>query len=370
MRYDHYSELPVRAFSVVCGRMTYEGGGGKGDSAPAPDYQPMATASTEVAQIGAQLGREQLAENTRQYEKNMAVAQPIVDAQAALMKQSTAQGDDYYKYMLSKQRPVEDALNAEAMTGQADAATQTAMREASDKAIADARNGSTQQVNMIARQGLRYGFSPAKMAALSGTAAVNNASTQAAAANAASTQARAQGWAKRLDVAGLYRNLPGASQGAYTLANQSGNSAVGNQNQTAAQYLNGMNAGTGTIMQGQQAKMTGLGSILNSQTSSYNASLANQESSPWGSLIGAAGGIGAAFISDRRLKENIVCVGTDEKTGLNLYEFNYISEPNYRFVGVMADEVEKEIPDAVIYDSKGFASVDYGMLGIEMKEVA
>ncbi len=41
-----------------------------------------------------------------------------------------------------------------------------------------------------------------------------------------------------------------------------------------------------------------------------------------------------------------------------------------RFRGVMADEVEPRFPNAVVYDDMGFASVNYQMLGIEMKEVA
>ena len=106
-------------------------------------------------------------------------------------------------------------------------------------------------------------------------------------------------YAKKLDVSGLYRGLPGASQGAYSVATNAGNSAVGNQNQTAAQYLNGMAAGTGTILQGQQQKISGLGSILNSQTSIYNAGLsanANQQAG-LGSVVGMLGGaaIGKRF---------------------------------------------------------------------------
>ena len=88
MRYDHFSMLPIRAFQGVAGRMTYEGGGGKGDAPDAPDYTPLAQASEKAAQIGAELGREQLAEATRQYEKNLEVATPIVNAQLDLMNQN------------------------------------------------------------------------------------------------------------------------------------------------------------------------------------------------------------------------------------------------------------------------------------------
>lgn len=76
-----------------------------------------------------------------------------------------------------------------------------------------------------------------------------------------------------------------------------------------------------------------------------------------------------ATMSDRRLKENIESVGADEATGLNLYEFNYIGEPESRYRGVMAQEVEAYMPEAVVYNDDGFMAVKYGLLGLEMTEV-
>jgi hypothetical protein len=71
--------------------------------------------------------------------------------------------------------------------------------------------------------------------------------------------------------------------------------------------------------------------------------------------------------SDPRAKENI------KKTGktvhdLILYEFNYIWDKSKRYIGVMSNEVEKIMPEAVI-KGDGFDRVNYGMLGIEMVEV-
>lgn len=268
-------------------------GGGKGGS-DAPDYTPLAQASAEAARIGAEVGREYLAENQRQYDQNMEVARPIIAAQSGLMQQSIEQGNDYYDYMKDKQRPIENALQEEAMTGKPDAATNQAMEEAAAKATADARAGTTQQANMIARQGIRYGMSPEQLGKVSGSASVQAASNIAAAADNARTTTRAQNWARRLDVSGLYRNLPGASQGAYSLANNAGNSAVGNQNQTSGQYMGGIAAGNATIMQGQQMRMQGLSSILNSQTSIANSS--GGDGGTTGALIGGAASVAAAFI--------------------------------------------------------------------------
>ena len=73
--------------------------------------------------------------------------------------------------------------------------------------------------------------------------------------------------------------------------------------------------------------------------------------------------------SDRRLKENIEHIGHDERTRLALYEFNYIGQPDQRYRGVMADEVEPLFPEAVITRPDGMKAVKYGVLGIPFEQV-
>ena len=75
------------------------------------------------------------------------------------------------------------------------------------------------------------------------------------------------------------------------------------------------------------------------------------------------------FTSDRRLKEDIVKVGVDTRTNLNLYEFSYLGNPS-RYVGVMADEVEVFYPNAVFYGKHFYKAVNYEMLGIDFRKVA
>lgn len=565
----------------------------------APDYTPMANASKEAAEIGAQLGREQMAQAQAQYDQNMAVARPIIDMQLAQQQQTMAQGEDYYNYMMSRQRPVEDALNQESMnygtvqnrafdgampggrtlapsmyapniqsgaylppesvfanydpsayaaaTGknqnppapaQAAATTQPAataqptgfgknqnppdagqttspargaaqamagkfqtppdaapdtasaptasayqqaydramanagdvpagfgvtrypaqqplnyqqaspeemtgaqrdaaeraailqmvnrnaaqdareralitggdtgiysarqgdIEESVGRALADSRNGQASVTNQMIRQAARYGWSPDKLAAMAGSQGLAMASQQAAAANntrqagiqnargllaqgyemrnatnnavlAGMNQNRssriaddARAWGKKLDVAGLYRNMPGASQGAYGLATNAGNSALNNQMLPGNAMLGQKQAAAGTIMQGQGLQIQGLGNVLNSQTSAYNASM--NQSDPVMGIIGT--GLGAWAKSDVRVKENIIEIGRYE-IGVPMYEFSYKGDPR-RFIGVMAQDVEKVFPEAVAEDADGIKMVDYGSLGIEMKEVA
>jgi hypothetical protein len=73
-------------------------------------------------------------------------------------------------------------------------------------------------------------------------------------------------------------------------------------------------------------------------------------------------------VSDPACKENIVRVA-DHPAGFGLYLFDY--KPEYRDAcghgrkfGVMADEVEKIVPDAVVVNDYGYRAVDYARLGI------
>jgi hypothetical protein len=83
-----------------------------------------------------------------------------------------------------------------------------------------------------------------------------------------------------------------------------------------------------------------------------------------GSIIGGVFKAAAAiipFLSDRRLKTDIERVGSHGKLGL--YSFRFIGEEE-RHVGVMADEVAVHAPYALGPTIEGYATVDYGKLGL------
>ncbi len=257
----------------------------------APDYTPMAEASAESAKIMGDLGQQQLDFSKLQYEESKPIIDSIIANEQAIQDNATAQGNDYYNYMVENQRPVEEALNAEAMA----AGSQEQQDIAAGKAAADVRQGTTQQQNQLIRQGLRYGLSPSKIAAMSGSAAAQSGLAEASAMNNAREQEKALGYAKKLDVAGLYRGLPAASQGAYGVALNAGNSASANSQVAGSSYVNGMSQGASTIASGQSLYQQGLGSIMGSQGS---ISMANQNSSneAVGAGVGAVAGIAVAVI--------------------------------------------------------------------------
>ena len=107
---------------------------------------------------------------------------------------------------------------------------------------------------------------------------------------------------------------------------------------------------------------------LNSQASQINLSAqadkAARRQSAFSNLISL--GSTAAMFSDSRLKDNIVLVGKEK--GHNIYEFNY-KDGSGRYRGVLADEIQKTDPKAVISHKNGYKMVDYDMLGLKMTKV-
>ncbi len=72
--------------------------------------------------------------------------------------------------------------------------------------------------------------------------------------------------------------------------------------------------------------------------------------------------------SDSRLKTGITQVGTTAH-GLPLYNFSYIGKPEV-YEGVMAQDVLKVMPSAVVHGADGYYRVNYKNLGVQMRRVA
>ena len=85
-------------------------------------------------------------------------------------------------------------------------------------------------------------------------------------------------------------------------------------------------------------------------------------------VLSSAGGGAPPLPSDRRLKTDIARIGTTAH-GLPLYRYRYKGFSR-AYEGVMAQDVVKVMPEAVIKIPFGIMLVDYGMLGIEMKQAA
>jgi hypothetical protein len=255
------------------------------------------------------------------------------------------------------------------------------------QAVADSRAGYTNSVNSAIRQGIRYGFSPNKLLTTANAQAVQQAGMQAGAANQTRKSATqtmygrgvgqvseelkgitadrnfkiqdsAIATAKKQDVAGLYRNLPAASQGSYSLATNAGNSAVNNQNQTSNQYMQGINQGNALIMEGQKTAVQGLGSMVNSQVGYANSG--DSSSAVWGAL-GTVGGAALSKYSDKTMKKDIKPIDDDEalegikKTEISKWKYDKdkVTDAEYEMVddkehiGAMAQDLKKNLGEQV-----------------------
>ena len=334
-----------------------------GKAGAMPDYEPLAKAARDSAEIMRGLGDRQLAFAQRQYAEQAPIARQVAAQQMAAQQQQMQQGQDYYNYMKDTYRPIEQGLVADARNFSTenyreqlarDAAAASAQAFGQNQAMS-ARAAAARGINMNSGAGL----------AMQNQNALGLSAARANAMTGARTQADQMGWARRMDVTGLGRGLAGASTAAYQGATGAGTSGIGSSMAAGNQYGNLFNQGVSTIGSGLQMQNSALGNVLSNQTNRYSAGL-NAEGEMYGAIIGAGA---TAYKSDRRLKDDIKLIGVDEHTGLNLYEFVYKNGAGTKYVGVMADEAKVKFPNAVFTMPDGYDAVNYSALGIEFKQI-
>lgn len=349
-----------------------------GDSAPPPpDYTPMANASKESADVMAGLGREQLAESKRQYDANSAMVAPVVAAQMGIMKQTADQGQDYYDYATKTFRQVEQGLVKDAT----DFSTAGAKEQFARSAAADLEGQQANEGAQSDRAMAAMGVNPnsGRFAGMKRAQTILNSGTRAGATSNARVQADNLSFAKRMDVSGLGRNLPGASVAAYGAATGAGNSAVGNQMAPGGQLLNGMAQGASITGSGQQMQLTGLGAILNSQGSIYDAQLSSNASNRSGimGLVGAGMGAYAGYAgmalaaSSKKLKTRLRPADMALKGVRNLkidkWKYKDGVADSGEHVGPYAEDVRKEFGNKV---APGGTAIDMiSMQGVMLKAI-
>jgi hypothetical protein len=84
-----------------------------------------------------------------------------------------------------------------------------------------------------------------------------------------------------------------------------------------------------------------------------------------GGGMGGGGMGGGGMMSDIRAKHGIVLLG-HLNNGLGFYRFSYNGSEK-AYVGVMAQEVEAIMPEAVVRGHDGYLRVYYGRLGLQMQ---
>ncbi len=129
---------------------------------------------------------------------------------------------------------------------------------------------------------------------------------------------------------------------------------INSQNKDAAAKAAGAAAGQA----GANASQTGAAGAQDKAVASAKPSAATQQ---------AINFFNTPLPSDIRLKERVVRVGTSP-SGLGIYEWTYVSGgPRYR--GVIAQEVAKQTPSAVVTMANGYLAVYYSMIDVDMEIV-
>jgi len=87
------------------------------------------------------------------------------------------------------------------------------------------------------------------------------------------------------------------------------------------------------------------------------------------SIVQSAATIAIPFAaaSSKELKDNIVKIGRSI-AGHNIYKFNYKGDSR-RYVGVIAEEIQQSVPEAVVTMPNGFLGVIYDLIDVNFHEV-
>ena len=230
--------------------------------------------------------------------------------------------------------------------------------------------GETQAAGNFADQAQQQRFGQNQASAEFANQAQQQRFGQDAALAAFANQAQDQAYQQAV-ASGQFANAAEAQAFAQAqAANQANNSAraQGLQEQATLRDLplNELNAlRASTQIQNPQFSSVPQAEMANTDISGDIYKSAQMQQQADNAFMSGLFGLGNAALthwSDRRLKRDIVRVGTTAVLGLPVYAFSYVWDRGKRVVGVMADEVAGVRPTAVIDDPSGFKAVDYGQI--------
>ena len=206
---------------------------------------------------------------------------------------------------------------------------------------------------------------------------MNTVSAQGLAGQQAAMQGLGQGISGANTLAGIGGQQLGAQQNVIATQSQ-----AGQQQQTQQQnIINQAIQNYATAQQYPEQQLSFMNSMLRglptqqTTTATYQAapSTLNQVTGLGLAGLGAynafGGGTAAAAGSDINLKENVVLLWRADN-GMGIYEFEYKPEfkdhalcGHGKFIGYLAQEVEKVMPEAVLIMDNGYKAVNYAMVG-------
>ena len=344
-------------------------GGGKGSAPPAPDYtgaaQATAAGNLEAARATAAANRTN---QITPYGNLIYTANPGTDPYGNTLYTATQTLAPAQQDILNSTNVLNQGLMDTANTGlnYANKVLSQPGIDTSQLTQTGFNPGQSYQDAMMTRLGPQIDRENAALeqqlanrGIAQGTDAYNQAKTlQAQKQNDLLNSATVQGLGM-----GLNANQQGFQQAAY---NQMQPINVINALRTGSQVQNPSFVNTPN-----QANVAGA-DLLGAANASYQNQLANYNAQQaagsgfLGGLMNLGGSLGSAYItkSDRRLKKYIKKIG-QLSNGLNVYKYHYkkgFGLPEGEQIGVMAQEVEKVIPEAVITMADGYKAVNYALI--------
>lgn len=281
------------AFGLSAGAALFAGaagaavlGGAFSDTPTIPGADPNVGAA---AQANAAISKEALDFNKQVYEENKPrqamideYGKKVADASLASMDSSTALAKDYADYMKGTFRPVEGAIVGEAMKDTAGEQEQAA----TDAGAGVDTQFDAQRAN-TARGMASLGINPnsGKWATVNQQSGDAQAAAKADAMNKARLATKQIRWAKKMDAAGLGRNLPSNQATSAGLALTAGNSAGSNINNGAA----AANASAGVMNQGFGTAVNANNSAGNLYLGQYQAQLSSYDAQQKANASSSAG---------------------------------------------------------------------------------
>ncbi len=226
---------------------------GKSSAPATPNYQPIAQASVQAAQINANEEQQQLNWAKQEAAQEEAIAQPVVNADVAAQQQQTQEAQQQEQTYQQTYLPIEQQFANQATNyDSADQANQQA--GAAEANVATQMDASRSSALSSLES---YGIDPSqtRFAALDLGSQVQQAAATAAAGTQSRLNTQAQGLALESAAINTGRGYSSAIDNSYSGALSDGSGAIGGSNST------------GSTIAGETTSAEGFGSLANSENS-------------------------------------------------------------------------------------------------------
>ena len=273
-------------------------GGGKG-SAPSPNAGMIASADAarEIAAMQNQTAQDTLAFYKEQYSDLKPMLQQLTQNEIAMQQANQKRADEYAQYERSTFRPLERGIVADAAAFD----TEAKREQLAGLAAADVNAAFTNARGQENRALQRMGVNPntGRFAALNQQLTLGQAGALAGAKNQARMDAENIGFARKMDAAGLGRNLATNASTAYGVSLSANQQARGGAMAPAGL----MGAGYSSAQQGFSGAANSYGTAGNIYGQEFQGRMqgyqANQQAQGalWGGIGSIAGRVGAAWMA-------------------------------------------------------------------------